>query len=95
MSKLNNDKLASELVLQLRSLTEDGRRYVLGVLEVHLRACARQDVEPTVQRTVVEALDDWRHERIEIPSPASSLPGISPYEPARRYSQYASPRADL
>jgi hypothetical protein len=87
------------------SLAEEGgtselTEHVLKILRRHVLACIRYDVEPQIDRTIIEGVEDFRlaEERGEEWSVLAALPEDFADKLAAawqtRYTQYEPPKAD-
>ncbi len=65
--------------------------HVLMLVNRHVEACERYDIDPEITRTVIEAVEDYRLKE----TTGISVIDTAPYEaalPVTRFLQYLSPR---
>jgi hypothetical protein len=65
--------------------------HVLMLVNRHIEACKRFDIEPEINRTVIEAVEDYRLKQTTGISAIDRAPNEAAF-PVTRFLQYLSPR---
>ena len=93
-------KRIDTLMLAKQGVTSELIEHALKIVRRHVRACIRFDIEPQIDRTIIEGVEDFRlaKEWGEEWSVLAALPEDFPNKLAvawqTRYTQYEPPKAD-
>ena len=72
-------------------LSKPAHDHVFMLVNRHVQACRRYGIEPEINRTVIEAVEDYRLKETTGISAIDSAPNEAVF-PVTRFLQYLSPR---